>query len=319
MKNKHLVFLFLLTLCIGLAVRRAPWRNATFFQTNLLRLDTAELQQIQITLPNTPPLLLSRGDVNWSAEQGERNALVPQAYVNEILAMLQNLHSIRIANTHQPDTLGFGADTYIQVDLKLANAARESLKLGWEINENKQAATYIQLPKHEGIYLVNTHLRKLFTRQLTDFRNQRIVQIDGDALVGIKISGPKIDSLSFQKSDSTNSWQSIKSAKPISNTAIQAWIHQLNGLSGLPFADLFDESRAKDDLYAQIQLEYSHQSPASVLKIFKIQPINIPEELPANASQKRILAPYVIQSTQNPTNFFSLSDTSLLRQICHPF
>jgi hypothetical protein len=199
MKNKHLVFLFLLTLLVGLAVRRAPWRTTTFFQTNLLRLDTAEVQQIQITLPGQSPLFLLRGDAGWSAEQESRSVNMPPELAKKMLLALADLRSIRIAKTTRPDTLGFTPGTAIHLNIILANDQQESLTLGWETVEHSQPATYVQLPKHAGIYLVNNHLRNVFFKHLTDIRNRNLFQFSPSEVQGFSLVGKNLDSLFFQK------------------------------------------------------------------------------------------------------------------------
>lgn len=318
MKNKHLVFLFLLTLLIGLAVRRAPWRTSTFFQTNLLRLDTAAVQQIQITLPGQSPLFLLRGDAGWSAEQESRSVKMQPELAKKMLLALADLRSIRIAKTTRPDTLGFTAGTAIHLNILLANNQQESLTLGWETVEHSQPGTYVQLPKHDGIYLVNNHLRNIFFKHLTDIRNRNLFQVSPSELRGFTLVGPSLDSLVFQKNDSTTLWTNPFKGTTCTDEQVQRWLSKVVSLRGLPFADLFDESHADDTFYAQINLEFNAPKDPLTLKIFHMHPIHVPEEMPVQRPDRRQLAPFAIHSSQNPLNYFALSDTALLRQICHP-
>jgi len=319
MKNKHLVLLFLLTLAVGLAVRRAPWKNATIFQTSLLKIDTAEIQQIQISLPGKPTLFLLRGDLGWSAEQSDRSVKVSSEAVQEMLLALADLQSVRIVHTKRPDSLGFVPSAGIQLEVIHSNAQQESLTLGWETTENNQAATFVQLPKHEGIYLANKHLRNFFTKSLRDFRQQTFAQFRPEAVQRFRVFGPKVDSVIFQKNDSSGIWTSPVNAKTLSGAVVQGWLLKIKQLEGLAFADLFDESHAKETHYAQIQLEFQDQTQPLFLNIFRPQQVNIPEELPVHKPDRRQLSPYVVHSSQNPTNYFALPDTMILRQICRPF
>ncbi len=320
MKNKHLVLLFLVTLGIGLAIRRAPWREATFFQTSLLRLDTAAVQQVQIILPGgKSSLFLLRGDAGWSAEQADRSVKVSPQYARQMLAALADLKSVRIVKTNRPDTLGFGAESAIQLSIVQSKGQAETLRLGLEISENGQPSTFVQLPKHEGIYLVDKHLREIFFKSLTDFRNQTIVQFAPGSVRSFAIFGQGKDSLLVHKNDSTGFWEGTMPSQIYPDAQVQSWLTKVAGLKSLAFADLYDESHADETLYAQIKLEFAANSEPLNVAIFRFQLMNVPEEMPEHGTIRHQFAPFVLHSSQNPTNYFMLSDTGLLRQICQPF
>jgi hypothetical protein len=319
MKNKHIVLIFILTLLLGLAVRRAPWRSATFFQTSLLKLDTANVQQIQITLPGKPTLFLQREDHGWSAEQEERSVRVPSDIAQKMLSVLTDIRSIRVAKTEQPDTLGFSTKSSIQLTVIHTGMQQEKLMIGCETIENEQAATYVQLPDHAGIYLVNSQLRGVFSKALNDFRTRTIAQFDPNAVKRFSIFKLGIDSLVFQKSDSMDVWINRISSKSISNEEAKSWLSQIARLNGLSFADLYDESHANEVVYAWIQLNFEGQADPLSLKIYRQDHLNVPEILPARKPERRQLSLFVLHSSQNPNNYFSLADTLLMNQICHPF
>ncbi len=319
MKNKHLVLLFIITLLVGLAVRRAPWRDAVFFQANLLKLDTAELQQIQITLPEHPPLFLLRGDAGWAAEQSDRSVTVPPDAIQQMLEALADLRSIRIAKTERADTLGFTPNAAIHLALFQKNNQQESLTLGWESIEGSQPSTYVQLPKHEGIYLVNNHLRNVFSKSLNDFRKLGIAQFSLPQVCGFSILRQNMDSLFYQKNDSSGMWKRASFDQALPDDSVQIWLAKIARLKNLPFADLYDESHANGNFFAQISLVLKGQTEPLTLKIFRSKQTNVPEEMPTRKPDRRPLAPFVLHSSQNHTNYFALSDTALLRQICQPF
>lgn len=315
MKNKHLVLLFLATLLVGLAVRRAPWRDSTFFQTNLLKLNSAEIQQVQITLPEQQTLFLLRGDTSWSVEQAERSVAVPSAEVLPMLEALADMRSIRIVKTRRPDTLGFTPGKAIQVSITLSDARQEVLSLGWETLENAQPTTFVHLPQHEGIYLVNNHLRNLFTKKLSDFRNSTIARFSPNEVLRFEVSGKALDTLAFQKNDSSGVWESERVSHIIPDESVQIWLTKIARIHGLRFADLFDDSHINETTHAQIRLQLKNQPEPLVLRIYYFQwPVTLEKQ-----SRNPEANSFVIHSSQNPTNYFELTDTSLLRQICQPF
>ena len=319
MKNKHLVLLFLLTLLIGLAVRRAPWRDAVFFQNHLLRADTSELQRIEISQPGQSELILSRSEASWLAEQKGRSAKVPDDMAQNILAELANLRSIRIIKTTSPDTLGFSGKDVIQLRIYPSNSATEYLGIGAETMENGQACTFVQLLKHQGIYLAERHLRSVFSKTLLDFRNAAVIRFDPSGVRDFSIYGQNLDSLSFQKDDSTGNWIAVQVNRSIPGDSVQQWLAKIARLRKLPFADLFDESHANKTFLAEIKLGLEKSDESLSMKIYGLDLSNLPEELPEGPLDKNQLAPYVLSFSQYPTNYFALSDTMLLRQICRPF
>lgn len=319
MKNKHLVLLFISTLLVGLAVRKAPWRDSTLFQSNLLKIDTAEVQQIQISLPAQPTLYLLRGDAVWTAEQASRSVVVSPEMVRQILEVLAELRSVRIEKSKMPDTLGFVPGFAIQVSTIQSNKRQESFSIGQEILENTQAATYIELPKHGGIYLVNKHLRKLFSLSLEHFRNTEIAVFLPEKVRAFTIFGQDADSLYGLKQAGTRQWINADSSQIFPDEQVQNWLINLHQLKGLAFADLFDESQANEYLNTEVQLFLETETMPLTLKIYHVKHGHLPEELSEKRTSRRNFCPYVLQSSQNPLNYFEIPDTVLLQQICQPF
>lgn len=318
MKNKHLVLLFLLTLLIGLSIRQAPWRNATFFQTTLLKLDTATIQQIKITLPAQSPVVFQRGDHGWSAEQEERSVNIPAEKAQEMLQALASMHSIRIVKTRRPDTLGFSPASSIQVAVS-DNTHAEQFEIGLESLENAEPSSFVHLPKHEGIYLVNNHLRQVFSKTIKDFRDKKIASFNPVEVCSFQIYRSQLDTLIASKTNGEEGWIRANDTQKLDPITIEKWLSGVGGLRNLIFADLFDESHAQENYYAQIRLEFEGGQLPLVLNIYKIQRTYVPEDLSGRKLDRRQLAPYVIHSSQNPTNYFAFSDTLLLKSLCQPF
>ena len=319
MKNKHLVFLFLLTLLIGLAVRRAPWRDTAFFQADLLKADTAKMRRIDIVQPGQQGLILVRNEMGWIAEGPNRSTRVPTTLAQRILAELADLRSIRIVKTNQPDTLGFVQANAIEICIYFSDSQTEYLSIGLEIMEHDKPATYVRLPRHQGIYLAEKHLRAVFSKTLKDFRNAAEIQFNAADVREFSIFGQSLDSLMFQKNDSIRIWESPLNNRTLNNDRVQEWLTKIERLKKLPFADLFDESHANKTSFAQINLGFNQQTEPLTLKIYRLSTPNLPEELPDTPLDQSQFAPYVLYFSQYPTNYFALSDTSLLRQICRPF
>jgi hypothetical protein len=317
MKNKHLVFLFLATIAFGLLARRSPWFKKNIFQTDLIAVDTAGLTQISIFRPGQPELLLERTEAGWAAGQEIRAVTVRPEHIAPVLAALSAVRSLRIIKTNRPDTLGFSEKNRLQVVVFRDKEMLEQFEIGDEILENGQPATFIHLNRHEGIYLVQNHLRGIFSKNLDDFRENGVSDFDPAAVKGIVVewweNGLKVR-YPIYKNDSTAQWNPPGEGLPeIAGDTVQNWLHLFSRLKGSPFADNFDESRAHKALISRITLLLS-SSDSLVFRVFYVKPPDLPEELPL--SKVKELPLYVLHSSQNPVNFFAPPDTLLLRRIC---
>jgi hypothetical protein len=314
-KNKHLVLLFLATLAVGLLARRFPWRNVLDFRAELVRLDTAQVIQLSLQIPGQAELLLERSDAGWVAAQADRNAPVPPLAVDSMLAALRSIRSIRIAHSQRPDTLGLAAHQALRVVATQRDGHRETLFLGRETFENSELSTYVQLAEHQGIYLAANHLRRIFWKNLRDFRPRLVTDFGPATVRAFLIFGEMRDSVFATKNDSTGQWSLRGQPLEMADDSVKIWLRSLSRLNGLPFADLFDESLAEETLVAHIALECAGQAEPLTFKIFHLKPPNIPEVLPAPAPDRQQFAPYVLHSSQNPNNYFALPDSLLAKRL----
>jgi hypothetical protein len=315
MKNKHLVLLFLATLAVGLLARRFPWRNVLDFRAELVRLDTAEVIQLSLQIPGQLELLLERSDAGWVAAQADRSTPVPPTTTDSMLSALASVRSLRIVQSQHRDTLGLSPSQALRVAILCRDGRRETLHFGIERTENGQPATVVELLGHDGIYLAANHLRKVFEKKLNDFRATRVADFDPAAVRAFSILGEMRDSVFATKNDSTGQWSLLGQPLEMADDSVKIWLRSLSRLNGLPFADLFDESRAAETLMAHIALECAGQAEPLTFKIFHLAPPNIPEVLPTPMPDRQQFAPHVLHSSQNPNNYFALPDSSLAKRL----
>ncbi len=312
MKNKHLVFIFLLTLALGLLARRLPWRMSEMFQADLIEIDTSALQSISITRPGSAELLLERTDMGWVAEQDGRPVQVPGSDINPMLEALAHIQTLRIVKTKQPDTLGL--DNTISVKTACVGGHREVFHIGKQTLDNGALATYVELDNQRGIYLVKKHLRDVFDKDAGHFRQSAALQFAADSISDISFFWARQDSVSFwKKNDSLSLWQYGTVSKP--DDSVQLWLRLLPRLNGSPFADYFDDSRARETLVTKLTLQSQPGATPLVLRFFYFAPPDLPDDLSNLGNQRHNLSAWVLHSSQNPYNYFSITDTTLLRRI----
>lgn len=316
MKNKHLVLLFLTVVILGLVVRHFPWRYRNWFQAELIRVDTADLAQCTVQLPNRPELVLERADNGWVATQLSRSSAVTSSQMHAMLLCLQDLHVLRMVKSTRPDTLGLSTMDRIGVVLEQEPRNREQFWLGRETILRDTPATYLQLPRHEGIYLVPGHLRRIFDRSLDDFRPRTIAPFAPESIRRIGLQWPDSLPVFLEKNDSTARWVSTALPAGLSNDSVQSWLQFFKNLDNSPFADNFDESHARQTALATIFLEPDSGDRVD-LQFYYIKPPDLPEDLSVlRARGVRHLPFYVLHSSLNPVNFFAVADTSLVRRLC---
>lgn len=312
MKNKHLVFIFLLTLVFGLLVRKFPWRVSEMFQADLITIDTSALQNISINQAGVSELLLERTDMGWVAEQDGRPVTVSETDMQPLLIALSHIQTLRILKSKQPDTLGLRAA--IAVKATLNGGRQELFYIGRQTLEDDSPATYVELDNNKGIYLVKSHLRDIFNKTIAQFRKNIAVAFEQNAVSDISIVWEKRDSSAYWKrNDSLLCWEAGALRLPLDS--MRRWLRWLPELNGRPFADHFDDSRSRETLFATVTLQNQSGVPALELSFFYLAPPDIPEDFSVLGDRQQYLSAWVLQSSQNPYNYFSITDTTLLHHI----
>lgn len=316
MKNKHLVFLFFVTVAVGLLIRQAPWRKVSFFQTDLIGVDTAAATQISIFAPGRSELLIERTENGWAATQELHSVIVPPDQIAAMLTALAHVRSLRIVKTERPDTLGLSDSAIVRIAVFRDRKNLEHFGIGNEITENGQPATFIRLDAHGGFYLVEGRLRGVFYKEIGDFRSRSVARFDPAAVTQVAFRWPE-DSIreefALQKNDSTGYWQAPGAPAPgIPDDTLQNWLQQFNRLNDSPFADQFDETRERKTFKRMVTLRFG-DSDSLVVRLFYAKPPELPEEVAVLKAGQ--LPSYIVHSSQNPLNYFAPPDTALLRSI----
>jgi hypothetical protein len=304
MKNKHLLLIFLCTLLLGLVARYAPWFKNDVFQTDLVRVDTAAVQRIAITQPGSTELLLERSDEGWVASQDDFAIRTADSLLRPLLEAIERIRSLRIVHSNMRDTLQLLPTQAIHVEISGKHSRKETFEIGRETWEYKQPATFVEIDQHEGIYLTDKHLRSVFTKSVDDFRSKTLLDFAAQNLQSVEILRPGIDTIVFEKSDTSAQWHSNRAKPWLAPEAVAEWLKTLQNLNGLPFAPHADDIHAADNMVAGITFRFVQQDETIQLLMFD-----------AGALFRRKTPVYVLQSTQNPFNFFALSDTLLARKI----
>lgn len=317
MKNKHLVLLFLAVLAIGWVARKMPFWRSEHLETDLIQADSATINRILLDLPGQPELSFERADSGWLATQDGRSVPAPQAIMDSLLTTLTQVQMIRIVKSRRIDTLGLAETGSTLVQIFERNRCTDRFRLGREVLENGAPATYLELPGHEGIYLVKGHLLSVFSRKMAEFRLNTALRFDPAQIGTVRLLGKNGEDQQWLKNDSLQVWLHADTLLNCPDEVAMAWLRQLQRLNGRPFADGFDESRAPAHQVAEIILQGKKTGAEPLtLRIFYVAPPDLPEDLSQMRSKKGALTPWVFHSSQNPDNYFALEDSTLAKLLC---
>ncbi|MEI6410382.1 MAG: hypothetical protein WCR52_13425 [Bacteroidota bacterium] len=318
MKNKHLVILFLAVLAVGLLTRGLPWRANSLFQTTLLRMGTAEVTQISIWSSTNPELLIEKTDNGWVASQRNRTILAPEALVREMLSAISGTESIQIIKPCVPDTTGLSSADTIGLKIFANNRLLDFLKIGRVMNTSSGPATFVRIDAHTGDYLVKGDLKRIFNKNIDDFRRRTVLDFPFDQIKSLSWQFPKLAPIRFEKQDSLQFWQHFwQPGLTLSADSVAHWFLLLKRLNESQFADHFDDTRnAQTNV---VNLTLSDGSQQVLLEFFHLQRPDLPDDPTEYPSKQPLLATYFVKSSQNPTNYFAITDSTLARQICRTF
>ncbi|GAB4491531.1 MAG: hypothetical protein OHK0019_11870 [Saprospiraceae bacterium] len=286
----------------------------------MIKTDTASITQISIDRITHSQLILERTDMGWAVTEMGRTVTAQPELVAPMLEALANTHLIRAVKTNRLDT-GFFDSRRLTVTVYQGNEVVRKFNIGSELLENSRPATYLYLHDHNMIYVAENHLRRIFLKVLDDFRMKKVADFYPHEVRKIIFGWMEKEGPNTQypivKNDSTGKWEPLGGApREISEDSIQAWLSLFSRLNDAPFADYFDESRARETLLSQIEIGLSYPD-SLVFRLYYVKPPDLPEEI--STAKIKTLPAYVLHSSQNPSNFFAPPDTHLLRQIFFMF
>lgn len=310
MKNKHLLLLFLITLGLGVLSRNWRWHKPVESWC-LVRIDTSTLSQITLSQPDASEWILDHTDSGWAIEQGIRTFPVEAARLQPMWDALADLQSLRHIPTRQPDTFGILPGRRWRVTVREVEGRVVTFDLGHQVMEQGKAATYVWLDNDQQLYLVKGHLRNIFFQKMDFFRKANIADLHPDQVKSIFCNWPGDTTLLLHRHDSLPLWTTSDGLRQVPADSLHDWLLSLRQIRQLPFADDFDESRAARTLRAELILQSTDQAPLR-LSLHRLEPPELPEEMPRNQDIKpRMAVAWVLHSSQNPINYFSLTDTAL--------
>lgn len=298
MKNKHLVWIFLLTLVLGgLLARFWPLGRGHALERPLLHIDTAQAVSLHVLAPGYPAYSLHREATGWTLEADNRVLPVTAQQASAMLGAAAKISSIQVFRSRHPDSVGLSPGQHLLATWELSDGRLQAIRIGKESGDN----TWVQLPGQQAVFLAPGRLRSKLAVDVRQFRNAAMWPWPLQAT----------DSFSLWRADTLlATWNRQE------GDSLLRWLGLLAPEAPLPFADFFDETRA--NRMEALRIGLFRRDTQAALTLYRWEPSNLPEALQGLRPIGQALAPFVWHSSANPLNYFAMRDTLLIGPLLAP-
>lgn len=284
--TKTLAIVFAGTLVLAFA---ATWgggsTSSAAFQSQLLAVDTAQVQAVRIERPGAPTVRLERSDGQWSVVPADTSATYP-ASVPTVRQTLETLSSLEVSTvaTRQSEKhprygvdttgttvsmLGGGGETLGQLIVGRTQIQRPPSS-GQSQNPMQRMRrrrgtpiTYVRSPDQPDVYSVERSLGSVVNRSVEDWRDKNIWTVDQSQVQRVDFSYPADSSFTMQRvvqrdttagaAASSGTWLSEGDTLATSETS--SMLRRLSSPDADGFAEGTSPDALGDPLYTvQIQL-----------------------------------------------------------------
>ncbi len=262
-----------LLLCFALAAAWYYWQQRPMppLTAPLLPFEAADMEQINIQLPNLAAFSLKVTPQNWVAEQGSRSLVVRSQKPQQLLQRLLSLQSQGLAKQ-----LPVAKEEVARIDLIGENLRQELIF--FEVLDSGHIHTFLQINQLPDVYrLPNFQLSQL-PLLFADYEDLRLLDLS---------AWPSLDSLLWLQDSSRQRLLGLPEHAQQLDSLHQAWFQ----LAGRVFATDFDEVGHQDRYFGTYRL-FSQQDSIDLLLYHDI---GWPDTL-------------VVSSSQFPKHFFWLKD-----------
>lgn len=297
MNNRNLLIIFIVLLAIYGVSQLTSNKRQSSFDADLITLDTMQVNSVVIKPKGSETeITLKREDDTWLVSNGQLSTEAVPSAVQSILGALTEIKAQRVVAKKSEKWADYEVDegNGTRITVYRDEKVLEDFIVGrFSFNQQARSGTsYVRINGEDEVYAVDGFLTLTFSQGFDSYRNKTILKLD---------AGQEITALRFQYGDTTHSlqkagdqWQ-IDDGEPADSAAVVSYLSTLRNLSGVTFADDFDELQANN---------YRHRS-ITVTANNTMEPLTINCYLDTTRTEK----PFVIRSSQRPDAFFA-SDTT---------
>lgn len=264
--TKSLTILFAASVLLAVVVRwGSTSTSSAAFRTQLLAVDTAQVQAVRIERSDGPSLRLRKSDGGWSVAPTDASDGFPAstATVESVLGTLRDIEVSAVATRQTEKHARYGVDS---TGTRIAMLGADDNVLGELIvgrTQMKQPpssgrrqnpmqrrrqrgtpVTYVRSPDKPDVYSVEQALTSIVNRDLESWRDKQIWTVDQSQINRVEFKYPADSSFTMRRvADSTASaW--LSQGDTLSTNEVSSFLRTMAN----PTADGFAEDMTPDDV-----------------------------------------------------------------------
>jgi len=302
MKNKYLLLTFLIFSIGFLATQFYFEKQPRTLQTTLIQIDTDQITSLLIypAVDNQKEYLLKKEDGFWLVHRDDVTLRVKAENAKSFLENLANIKTNGVVARKSEDwknyEVGMENATLVKV------FAGKNLLDEFYVNQfNKKKSgnsktSYIRLLTSGEVFEVTGALCQLFCKSFNDYRNTNILTTQTNTIEQISISTPQNKLTVLNKENGVWSQDGL----PVDSITLDNYLTSLATIQSNDFLDDFDLVESNHLIYKTLTIKGQH--------------IKDPIIITAYLDSTRTL-PFIIQSNQNESSFFTSGENGIFEQI----
>ncbi len=296
------ILLLLIALLVGYGLLQRYWaQSRPSFRTELLQIDTAAVDLLQITdLSTQTEFLIRRLGNRWLINQANVNTPADQAAINHLLGSLVGLETRYLAEAEPKRwkvyELAAGQGTRLGVYVN--NQLQEAFIIGTNYynRQTETAVSYVRLDGQREVYAVDGERLNRKSLQFDRVIDKRVLTLDPAT----------VTQFSVQLADSTyvftrqkQHWL-LNAFLPLREKPIRSFLHQLADLKANTLATDFDELQADSLFHHRLIVETTDPTADYQISCYR-------------DSTRQL--PFIIHSSQYPDSWWATDSSSLFQAI----
>lgn len=305
MNSRKLTFLFLVLLGIWGIAKNTFKHKTNSFKTDLIRIDTAQVDIIMIDHQGEAEMILQRNTTaQWIATKG---TVMTTANKEAVTSFLNNIHLIKtegIAAKKKEKWSQYAVDEANGTRIKIYAGSRllEDFIVGrFNLNEDTQKAlSYVRISGEEEVYAIEGFLSKHLRQAFNAYRNKNLLKITEDDITSLSLT--RSDGTGKAISKLNNVWTKNDGVvvDTIDVSDVSHYLSGIKNIMGSKFVDDIDPTTYSMPKYRTLVLTGN----------------NIPKPVTITCYRDEAKTPpYIIQSSQNLESYFSSQETELFQKI----
>jgi hypothetical protein len=255
--TKSLAVIFVVLLVLTAAVKWSSGPAASdAFRSNLVEVDTAQVNKMVIENPVNPTLTFQRNDQQWTVSGNtQENYPADASGVTRAINRLNDLKVNAVATRNPEKFTRYKVDsTGIKISLYDDNDLLNSILIGAPQRAGQRSMnTYVRLADEDAVYTVEVFLQSTFSRELNDWRDKVVWDVDQSNISRVDFLYPADSSFTIEKVDTQN-W--VSDGDSLSYTEVNSVLSRLDRVNASDFADSVSTDAFGTEKYA-LQIELS--------------------------------------------------------------